>query len=42
MDYGEIITALQHVVSCAGSLRLANCVGASPRCLFYPVIHLRL
>ena len=38
MEYGEIIGAVQHVASCAGSLRLVNCVGASlsawlsPRC----------
>ena len=29
MEYGEIIGALQHVASCAGSLRLVNCVGGS-------------
>ncbi|CAE7762155.1 unnamed protein product [Symbiodinium sp. CCMP2456] len=28
MEYGEIIGAVQHVASCAGSLRLVNCVGA--------------
>ena len=31
MDYGEIIVAVQHVVSRAGSLRLVNCVGEGPR-----------
>ncbi|CAE7676416.1 trim71 [Symbiodinium sp. CCMP2456] len=29
MEYGEIIGALQHVASCAGSLRLSASVGAS-------------